>query len=218
MLETVANQAGIAIENAKLLVRSAIVQEMHHRVKNSLQTVASLLRLQRHTRTPADIGEVLDECVQRIVTIAEVHELLSMEELDEVSLRRIAEQIVTLTSRSLLSDQDRISTAVEGSDIRLPSHRATSVALILNELLQNAIKHGFRGRREGNLRVLLTADDGRITLEVANDGAPVPASFDPGTGGSLGLRIVETLAREELGGTFALESGEWTRARVVFPR
>ncbi|MBI3910412.1 MAG: GAF domain-containing protein [Armatimonadetes bacterium] len=218
LLVAVANQAGIAIENAKLVVRSAIIQEMHHRVKNSLQTVASLLRLQMHSRHSLSVEDVLSECVNRIVSIAAVHEMLAMEELDEVSLKRVAEKIVTLTTRSLLRPNHRVRATVEGEDVLLPSHRATRVALILNELLQNAIRHGIQNRRTGTLRVSLRTVDGQVELEVANDGTPLPHSFDPRATSSLGLRIVETLTREELGGRFTLEGEEWTRARIAFPR
>ncbi len=218
LLTTLANHAAISIENAKLMVRSAIIQEMHHRVKNSLQTVASLLRLQMNHHGLESVEEVLTESINRIISIAAVHDVLSKEELDQVNVKRVCETIMTLTSQSLLRPGHRIATSIAGPEIMLPSNKATSVALILNELIQNAIEHGFAERAEGMLSVTLTEADQRVTLAVENDGAPLPAGFDPKQTNSLGLQIVESLAREDLGGRFSLASGDRTRATVVFPR
>jgi two-component sensor histidine kinase len=218
LLTTLANHAAISIENAKLMVRSAIIQEMHHRVKNSLQTVASLLRLQMNHHGLESVEEVLTESINRIVSIAAVHDVLSKEELDMVNVKRVCETIMTLTSQSLLRPNHRIATSISSADIMLPSNKATSVALILNELIQNAIEHGFQDRTDGTLSVTLTEKDMRITLEVVNDGAPLPRGFDPKQSNSLGLQIVESLAREDLSGRFTLVSGDRTRATVTFPR
>jgi two-component sensor histidine kinase len=221
LLQTLANHAAIAIENAKLMVRSAIIQEMHHRVKNSLQTVASLLRLQLHHHGVESVEEVLHESINRIVSIAAVHDLLSKEELDQVNIRHVAETIMTLTGQSLLQPRHHIRTSVGGSDVLLPSNKAASVALILNELIQNAIEHGFQTRTEGHLTVTLSEHDSQVQIEVVNDGTPLPAHFDPRQSHSLGLQIVESLAREDLGGRFTLESARHsgdTRAVVAFPR
>jgi two-component system, sensor histidine kinase PdtaS len=218
LLTTLANHAAISIENAKLMVRSAIIQEMHHRVKNSLQTVASLLRLQMNHHGLRSVEEVLSESINRIISIAAVHDVLSKEELDQVNVKRVCETIMTLTSQSLFRPGHRIATSVSGPDIMLPSHKATSVALILNELIQNAIEHGFEERMDGTLSVTLTESEPQITMEVVNDGAPLPPGFDPKQSSSLGLQIVESLAREDLGGRFTLESGERTLATIAFPR
>jgi signal transduction protein with GAF and PtsI domain len=218
LLQTLSNHAAIAIENAKLMVRSAIIQEMHHRVKNSLQTVASLLRLQLHHHGLESVEEVLHESINRIISIAAVHDLLSKEELDQVNVRHVAETIMTLTTQSLLQPHHQIQTAIEGSDVLLASNKATSVALILNELIQNAIEHGFQTRTVGSLIVRLSQTDSQVRLEVVNDGTPLPRDFDPKHSPSLGLQIVDALAREDLGGRFTLASDGRTRATVVFPR
>jgi two-component system, sensor histidine kinase PdtaS len=221
LLQTLANHAAIAIENAKLMVRSAIIQEMHHRVKNSLQTVASLLRLQLHHHGLASVEEVLQESINRIISIAAVHDLLSKEELDRVNIRHVAETIMTLTGQSLLQPRHRIQTSVEGTDVLLPSNKATSVALILNELIQNAIEHGFQTRTEGSLAVQFAQTDSEVRIDVVNDGSPLPPGFDPRHSPSLGLQIVDSLAREDLGGRFTLESHPATgrtHGTILFPR
>jgi len=215
-LQTVANQAAIAIENAKLMVRSAIIQEMHHRVKNSLQTVASLLRIQMHRTGEGTVDEMLRESINRIISIAAVHDLLSKEDLDQVNLREVAETILMLTGQSLLRPSQRVEMRVVGEDVALPSNKATSLALILNELVHNAVEHGFRDRDQALLEVRITRSDSQVTLEVTNDGAPVPPDFDPRTSDRLGLQIVVSLAQNDLQGRFTLRTDELTRATVVF--
>jgi len=213
-LRIVANQAAIAIENAKLMVRSAIIQEMHHRVKNSLQTVASLLRLQMHRPGEGTMAEMLRESINRIISIAAVHDLLSKEELDEV-----AETILMLTGRSLIQPEQRVELRVNGEDISLPSSKASSVALVLNELVQNAEEHGIRGRDSGRIEVRIRRQDGHVVMEVVNDGNPIPPDFDVKQSDSLGLQIVATLTQNDLGGRFRLYADEtdFTHAEVAFP-
>jgi len=215
-LLTLANQAAIAIENAKLMVRSAIIQEMHHRVKNSLQTVASLLRIQMHRPGEGTPEEMLRESINRIISIAAVHDLLSKEDLDQVNLREVAETILTLTGSSLLRSSQQVRMRVTGDDVSLPSSKATSLALILNELVQNAVEHGFRDREEGSLEVRIHHEGPRISVEVVNDGAPVAAGFDVKQSSNLGLQIVESLTQNDLGGRFTLQTDDLTYARVVF--
>ncbi len=215
-LVTMANQAAIAITNAKLMVRSAIIQEMHHRVKNSLQTVASLLRIQMHRPGEGTPAEMLRESINRIISIAAVHDLLSKEDLDQVSLRQVAETILSLTGRSLLRPEQQVDMRVTGDDVALPSSRATTVALILNELVHNALEHGFGLRRRGSLEIRISNRRPQVVLEVFNDGEPVPDGFDPRQSQSLGLQIVQSLTQNDLGGRFTLATEERTRACVSF--
>jgi two-component system, sensor histidine kinase PdtaS len=216
-LRTLANQAALAIENTQLMVRSAVIQEMHHRVKNSLQTVASLLRIQLHRKDEGTPREMLQESINRIVSIAAVHDLLATEALDEVNLREVAETILHLTGQSLLRPGQRIRFSVNGPKVPVPSQKASSVALILNELMQNALEHGFAGREEGWLEANVSRRGDEVTLEVLNDGEPVPSGFDPRESPNLGLQIVNSLAQNDLGGRFTLASeGGVTRAVVTF--
>ena len=118
-LTALGNHAAIAIEHAKLMVRSAIIQEMHHRVKNNLQQVASLLRLQMHYAGKRNVEQVLTESLNRILAIASVHELLSREDLDIISARQVAESILTATKQSVVAPNKHIAANVEGPDILL---------------------------------------------------------------------------------------------------
>lgn len=218
VLSALGSHAAIAIDNAKLLVRSAIVQEMHHRVKNNLQTIASLLRLQMHYSKFASVEQVLQESINRILSIAAVHEVLSQEQFDVVSIKTVTENILQATCQSLLSPGKTVETAVIGADLELPPSKATSVALILNELIQNAVEHGFREIETGHIEVSIEEIDREIKLTVANDGAQLPEGFDLHKNRNLGLQIVENLVRDDLHGRFSLSNGGRIRATVVFPK
>ncbi len=218
-LEAVANQAALAIDHAKLMVRSAILQEMHHRVKNNLQQIASLMRLQMHYSRYQSVEGALQDSLNRILAIAQVHELLSREDLDRVSLRKIASSILHNTKQALVMPGKQIQSRVEGEDVLLPLQQATAVALILNELIQNAIEHGFRERLEGTISVQILFTNGHVLLEVANDGEPLPADFDAGRSNTLGVKIIDNLVRGTLRGRFEIQSTDGqTIARVLFPK
>jgi two-component sensor histidine kinase len=220
VLSALGNHAAIAIEHAKLMVKSAIIQEMHHRVKNNLQQVASLLRLQMHYVGERSVEQVLNESLNRILAIASVHELLAREDLDIISVKKVAEQIIQATAQSILAPSKHIAMKIEGPDILLPSAQATSVALILNELVQNAVEHGFgEGMDNGEIRISLAEEPKFITLTVANDGTPLPDGFDIRKTDSLGLQIVESLVRGDLQGKFTLTNeGARTVASVLFAK
>ncbi len=218
-LEAVANHAALAIDHAKLMVRSAILQEMHHRVKNNLQQIASLLRLQMHYSRYKTVEEVIQDSLSRILAIAQVHELLSREDLDMVSLRKIASSILHNTKQALVPPGKQVRSSVEGDDVLLPLQQATAVALILNELIQNAIEHGFKERDTGRIDVRVQNTNGEVLLEVSNDGEPLPPDFDPVRSPTLGLRIIDNLARGTLRGRFQLRNSDGRIvATVLFPR
>ena len=217
-LETLAKQAAVSIEHAKLQVRNTLMQEMHHRVKNNLQQVASLLRLQlRHSQFKT-LEEALNDCLNRILAISTVHDLLSREDLDHVGVRSIAENLVHHQQTSFVMPDRKIKFEVRGSDVRLNMTQATQVALLLNELVANAIEHGFAKTPSGEIHVNVEDTDGEISIWVSNNGDPLPEGFDPTRASHLGLKIVENLARG-LGGRFKMsEVLAWTVTEVKFPR
>ncbi len=219
VLCALANQAAISIQNAKLMVRTAVLQEMHHRVKNSLQTIASLLRLQLRVGEFSSPQEALSQSINRIQSIAAVHEMLSSESLDNVSVKKLADNILAGTAGGLLPDAHDVELSVTGEDYPLPSGSATYVALILNELIQNAVTHGMKGHAASRLTVRVSSDEDNFVLEVINDGEPLREDFSLREHRRLGLSIVESLVRDNLMGEFELVSeDETTRAAVRFPK
>jgi two-component sensor histidine kinase/putative methionine-R-sulfoxide reductase with GAF domain len=219
VLTTLGNQVAVAIENAKLMVKGALLQEMHHRVKNNLQTIASLLRLQAHYAGDQSPVAVLNESINRVLAVAAVHDLLSRENLDTISVRKIADSILTATKQSFTLPNKRIEMRVEGPDLLLSSHQANSVALVLNEMVQNAVEHGYAVANEGEILVRLTELPEQWKLEVRNDGDPLKPDFDPHKHRDLGLQIIESLTRGDLNGEFTLQTeGDKTVAAITFPK
>ncbi|HRF60808.1 MAG TPA: GAF domain-containing protein [Fimbriimonadaceae bacterium] len=217
-LETIANQAAISIEHAKLQVRHTLMQEMHHRVKNNLQQVVSLLRLQLRQSHYKSLEEALNDSLSRILAIASVHDLLSREDLDHVGIRSVAEALVQHQQQSFLPPGKQIAFVVRGDDVRLNMTQATQVALILNELLQNAVEHGYEAADTGDVHITVEDRDDEIGLWVSNCGDPLPAEFAAEEQGHLGLQIVANLSRA-LGGSFSLKDVlGWTVAEVKFSR
>ncbi|MGV3614254.1 MAG: GAF domain-containing protein [Fimbriimonas sp.] len=217
-LETLAKQAAVSIEHAKLQVRNTLMQEMHHRVKNNLQQVASLLRLQMRHSSHLTLEQALNDCLNRIMAIATVHDLLSREDLDHVGIRSIAETLVHHHQGALTLPDRHIAFRVRGSDINLPMAQATQFALVLNELISNAIEHGFEVTPNGEIHVTVEHNDEEVSVWVSNSGDPLPEGFDPTVASHLGLKIVDNLARA-LGGRFKLgDVLGWTVAEVKFPR
>jgi len=217
-LETIAKQAAVTIEHAKLQVRHTLMQEMHHRVKNNLQQVVSLLRLQLRHRHYTSIEHAITDSLNRIVAIASVHDLLSREDLDHVGLKSIAETLVHHQQQSFISPDKRIQFDVRGDEVRLNMTQANQIALVLNELISNAVEHGFHVSNQGEMHVNIEDLDDRVGVWVSNNGDPVAEDFDLSEDGHLGLQIVSNLARA-LGGQFKLENRlGWTVAEVIFTR
>lgn len=218
VLETLAKQSAVNIEHAKLQVRNTLMQEMHHRVKNNLQQVASLLRLQMRQAKHREIEDALNDSLMRVQSIASVHELLSRDDLDHVSLKHIAEMLGHHTQQSLVLPHKRIHFSVRGDDVWLNTNQATQIALVLNEMIQNGVEHGFAHADEGEIHINVEEKKGEIGIWVSNNGDPLPKDFDPLKGGNLGMQIVRSLVGS-LGGSWVIEERlGWTVGQVIFPR
>lgn len=218
LLTTLANQTALAIENANLVVRSAIIREMHHRVKNNLQTIAMLLRLQLRDGRDVSGREVLTETINRILSIAAVHEILSVEGFRLINLRQLLDRVAQNVTHATTRPGLQLSVSVRGDDVYLTSQQATSLALAVNELLQNAFEHAFPHRSEGRVEIRLAQRDAGLVLEVEDDGQGLPPGFDPMAGDDLGLKIVHALVTEDLGGTLTFSNGAGTKAIITIPK
>lgn len=178
-----------------LSIKDATIREIHHRVKNNLQTVASLLRLQARRLGSPEAREALEESVRRISSIALVHETLSVEATDRVEFDHVAQRIIEMAEESLVHPERDVRFSLSGSAGDLPSDLATPVSMILTELIQNAVQHAF-ATRGGNVWIELKRTDPGLVMLVRDDGVGLPEGFDPQTSGNLGLQIVRTLANE----------------------
>jgi two-component sensor histidine kinase len=181
---------------------------MHHRIKNNLQTVAMLMRLQLAEAEGLDGRQALLNSIHRVHTIAAVHETLSERGFHLVDVRDVLQRVVAMAAT--LSEPGRaITVAVEGEAEQLPTRAATSLALVVNELIQNAVEHAFPGRTEGRVQVTLARAPGALLVTVADDGQGLAPGYRPG----LGMDIVEALVRTDLQGELSYSRGE--RGTVV---
>ena len=204
LLSSIANQAAVALEHGRAVMRGVLAQEIHHRVKNNLQTVASLLRLQARGTDAIDPRKALDDSVNRILAIAAVHEVLTEQRDDDVELADLLDRLRSMLVQGLGAAK-HVESQLE--PVSLAGDRATALALVFSELLGNALEHGG-----STVRVELAQRNGEVLLAIADDGDGLV-----GDGAGTGLSIVRALVRDELRGTLELQSGDGLRAEVVFP-
>jgi signal transduction protein with GAF and PtsI domain/anti-sigma regulatory factor (Ser/Thr protein kinase) len=212
LFSTLANQTAVALENANLVMSSMLVREMHHRIKNNLQTVALLLRMQLRDAGKLDASVVLNQTINRIMGIAAVHEALSQDGFNVIGIRELIQQAAFMAHQTMVHPDKAIEIRVEGDDIRLPSQPATTLTLAVNELIQNALEHGFEQVRVGHVNVLLSETKSRYEIRVQDDGSGLPKHFK--TSDSLGLRIVGGLI-EDLHGEFKIKNARSKRGTVA---
>lgn len=188
-----------------LLSKDATIREIHHRVKNNLQTISSLLRLQSRRLTHPEAIAAVGESVRRIRTIALVHEALSREPGDDVTFIEIVRPLLRLAEEGLQSPDRPVKFSVQGDGGRIPANIATPLSVVLTELLQNAVDHGFpENGVGGSVIVRLDNDDEHLRLVVIDDGRGVDAGFQLEQATGLGLSIVRTLVTTELNGTIEI--------------
>ena len=189
-----------------LLSKDATIREIHHRVKNNLQTVAALLRLQARRTDNAEGREALLESVRRVAAIAQVHEALSISVDEEVNLDEVIDRILPI-----MNDVARVDAPIrisrEGALGVLDADRATALVMVVTELVQNAIEHAFGPADKGG-RVVIRADRSARALDivVSDDGRGLPEGFSLEDSDRLGLQIVRTLLGAELDGTLGIRA------------
>jgi two-component system, sensor histidine kinase PdtaS len=187
----------------QLMGKDATIREIHHRVKNNLQTVAALLRLQARRVAMPEARFALEESVRRVSSIAVVHETLSGALEESVRFDEIADRIVVMVADVVVPEGVRLTR--RGTFGVLPAEVATPLAMAITELLQNALEHGYTDvDRAGLVELVAERSDQVLRVEVRDDGRGLPPGFDPGASDRLGLQIVRTLVETELGGTLVL--------------
>jgi two-component sensor histidine kinase len=187
----------------QILGKDATIREIHHRVKNNLQTVAALLRLQARRLDVPEARAALEESVRRVASIAVVHEVLSQAPDETAAFDAVADQVLAMCAE-VAAPESAVRVVREGAPGLLPAEVATPLALVLTELVQNAVEHGFPDGLDGTVRVCFDRGDDALVVEVLDDGAGLPEGFALGASPRLGLQIVRTLVQSELRGTLVL--------------
>jgi len=194
----------LRLRERELVSKEATIREIHHRVKNNLQTVAALLRLQGRRMENPEARAALEEAVRRVGSIALVHETLSQSFSDFVDFDEIADRLLhtVLDVSDGPAGANRVRAQRFGTFGQLPGAVATPLAMVLTELIQNATAHAY-DESGGTLTIAVNRIRDKIRLRVSDDGVGLPDDFD--ATGSLGLSIVTTLLEGELGGALAFE-------------
>ena len=203
---------------ASLDEKSILIMEIHHRVKNNLQIISGLIRLQARQITSPQALDALRECETRVITMALVHESLYQSgNLANISARR---HITNLANTLLMSDERdvKVTMDVDVDDISLDMNTAVPASLIINELVINSLKHAFTGREKGTIHIRLRQEPGGLLeLTVGDDGVGIPPGIDITRTSSLGLKLVMRLVKDQLKGTVAICSDHGTSFLMRFP-
>lgn len=206
-LRSLSGMFGQFAERRQLELGAALLREVHHRVKNNLHTVASVLRMQLRRLDQIDAAQALTESINRVQAIARVHEALSRPGMDQVDLLQLAREIFTGFD---------VDAKAHGDTVLLDTALATPLALIINELVQNAADHGKGDTSRTTLTIRVTLSKTMVRIVFADRGHGWPADFAVETNASLGLSIVAMLVEEELRGTLQLSNCEGAVAQIEF--
>lgn len=190
-----------------LLSKDATIREIHHRVKNNLQTVAALLRLQSRRTANVEARQALQESVRRVGSIAMVHETLSMSLDERVDIDEVVDKVVAMVAE-VSGEESRVVIRREGEFGILAAELATPLVMVLTELVQNALEHAFEPGSRGEVVLRAERSAGSLQVTVSDDGRGLPVDFSLSRAERLGLQIVRTLVGSELQGSLELQRGQ----------
>ncbi len=203
---------------ASLAEKEVLLQEIHHRVKNNLQVISSMLSLQAGTETDDRSIEALSESKRRVMVMARTHEALHQsDDLASIKAGDYIDTIVEDTKASNGNNAKGISFNLDADDIIFDIDQAVPCGQIISELVSNSLKHAFPNGQSGNVEVSLRlGDGGKIKLTVADDGKGLPEGFDPEQSETMGMELIHALAMQ-LGGVTEIDGANGTRVRITFP-
>ncbi len=194
------------------------MREIHHRVKNNLQVVSSLLNLQARAAKEKEVKVILSESRDRVNAMALIHsQLYESESLSEIHMKGFIDNLLVQMFQSYPISDTKITPSVHIADYPLPISLAVPVGLIVNELLANAFEHAFVNRKEGKIEVSLSrSENGVLDLTVSDDGVGLPDGFNIDASETLGLRVVKILAEGQLDGNLNIISKDGTTFKIEF--
>jgi len=203
-------------QERELITKDATIREIHHRVKNNLQTVASLLRIQARRTHSEGARDALTQAMRRVAAIAVVHDTLSEGLSQNVDFDEVFARVLMLIAEVASSHNTVVRPKSTGSFGTLPSEYATPLALALTELVTNAVEHGLVGRSDGEVEIVASRTDDSLAVKVRDNGGGLPEGK---VGSGLGTQIVRTLIQGELGGTIDWHTleGEGTEVTIEVP-
>jgi two-component sensor histidine kinase len=203
----------------QILSKDATIREIHHRVKNNLQTVAALLRLQARRTSVPEAKLALEESMRRVSSIALVHETLSVSIEEAVDFDVVVDRLLGMLA-DVMGSSGHIDLRREGSFGEIPAEVATALVLVLTELVQNALEHAFGPTDTGSVTLRAERGRGQLSLWIDDTGKGLPPGFDIASSEQLGMQIVSTLVSAELDGTVSITDrpgGPGTSVNVSMP-
>ncbi|MBD0380190.1 sensor histidine kinase [Paenibacillus sedimenti] len=207
----------------QLSMKSAVIKEIHHRVKNNLQNVSGLLRLQMRRTKQEEVKKVYQDSIHRINSIAIIHEMLAFDGLDTVPFNDVVDRIAKNIISSSAKPDQTIRVEIRGDELILPSDIATTLALAINELVQNCATHAFKERAQGDIEIAVQVSGQMARLKVSDNGCGIqrPDGYEGTTSSDrknhLGLKITETLVQENLNGIMRVDSdARGTQVQITF--
>jgi ribose transport system ATP-binding protein len=214
-LSTLGRQAAIAIEDTRLIGRSVLLQESHHRIKNNLQYIISLINLQKKfiEKDENNIEGILNNTIDRIKSIASVHDLLSKEKLGRsiINVKDIIKAIVKFLKNS------KIDMILDLNDIFISYEKASAIALIINELVSNSLEHAFKDLDTGKIQIYCKRNEEKIDLIVKDNGIGFKEDFEISTLDSLGLSIVHSIVTKQFRGKIEIISSNGSEIHIEIP-
>lgn len=191
-----------AIEK-ELITKSVAIREIHHRVKNNLQTIASLLRLQSRRIESEEAKRAFEESISRVISIAVTHEILAQKGVDNVDIKTILERVIT-NAISIPNEDKKVTIDIKGDSFEISSDVATSIALVVNELVQNSVQYAFVGRERGCVEIKIQKGIQYSSILIIDDG--IGYNIENAREGSLGMKIVKSIIMDKLKGCYNVES------------
>lgn len=200
-----------------VIEKDILLKEVHHRVKNNMQIISSILKMQERLISDPLMKDVLQESQNRIHSMALVHEdLYRNESLANIKFLNYAKSLSGNLSRSYSGKQGKIKFVYDIDDVFLPLDTGIPCGLIINELISNSFKYAFEGCEEGTITIrFVSADNGKFLLEISDDGIGIDKSFDIENARSLGLKIVNKLV-QQIDGSLECDLSEGTKFSIRF--
>lgn len=217
-LETIARQTALAIHDTRLMGNSVLLQESHHRIKNNLQSIISLMSLYKISfkKNPQkDVDEMLDDLISKIKSIAAVHDLLSKDKLGR-SIINLKEMIIQII-KFMKGTKDKIEFEYNLDNIFVSYSKASAIALVVNEIVTNSLKYAFSEKNKGKISIFCKYNNEKIHLVISDNGKGFPENFQLTTNNGLGLSIVYSIVTKQLGGKIKTKNDYGAKVFIEIP-
>jgi PAS domain S-box-containing protein len=202
---------------ASLKEKQVLIDEIHHRVKNNMQVISSLLKLQSNNIKDNQLKDILKESRNRVYAMSAVHETLhGSENLSEIDIQLYLSKITSSIFQTYSTNHDKVILNTDIEKIPVGINQASPLGLIINELISNSLKYAFPDDRKGEISVSIKKQDDKLELIVKDDGTGIPDKLDRENSNTLGLKLVRTLVENQLDGSIVMESKHGTKFTIKF--